>query len=97
MRHLQVCCFVAGASFLRQKKLADMSLLSFIKIIVGCQVVMLTPGHPLRVSILEVANSLEAQINKSPLLAEYRNHPKLAKRHCFCITSSQPYLPSCQP
>lgn len=38
----------------KQKKMADMSLLSFIKII--------------------------AQINKSPLLAEYRNHPKLAKR-----------------
>lgn len=38
----------------KQKKLADMSLISFIKII--------------------------AQINKSPLLAEYRNHPKLAKR-----------------
>eukprot|EP00435_Cladocopium_sp_Y103_P041386 s9_g11.t1 len=43
----------------KQKKLADMSLLSFIKIIVVSPV---------------------AQINKSPLLAEYRNHPKLAKR-----------------
>eukprot|EP00913_Durusdinium_trenchii_P022638 g21261.t1 len=45
---------LSGYSPAKQKKLADMSLLSFIKII--------------------------AQINKSPLLAEYRNHPKLAKR-----------------
>lgn len=40
---LQVCCLVTVKSCLRQKKLADMSLLSFIKIIVGCQVVMLAP------------------------------------------------------
>mmetsp|Transcript_8001 Transcript_8001/g.18604 ORF Transcript_8001/g.18604 Transcript_8001/m.18604 type:complete len:993 (+) Transcript_8001:82-3060(+) len=45
---------LSGHTAAKQKKLADMSLLSFIKII--------------------------AQINKSPLLAEYRNHPKLAKR-----------------
>jgi len=45
---------LSGHSPAKQKKLADMSLISFIKII--------------------------AQINKSPLLAEYRNHPKLAKR-----------------
>jgi len=38
----------------KQQKLADMAMISFIKII--------------------------AQINKSPLLAEYRNHPKLVKR-----------------
>lgn len=42
--------------------------------------------HLLRVSSLEMGNALaKAQINKSPLLAEYRNHPKLAKRHGFCI------------
>lgn len=42
--------------------------------------------HLLRVSSLEVGSALaKAQINKSPLLAEYRNHPKLAKRHGVCI------------
>eukprot|EP00931_Biecheleriopsis_adriatica_P055292 TRINITY_DN32647_c0_g1_i2.p1 TRINITY_DN32647_c0_g1~~TRINITY_DN32647_c0_g1_i2.p1 ORF type:complete len:991 (-),score=185.92 TRINITY_DN32647_c0_g1_i2:95-2998(-) len=45
---------LSGHSPKKQQKLADMSMISFIKII--------------------------AQINKSPLLAEYRNHPKLVKR-----------------
>jgi len=38
----------------KQQRLADLALVSFVKVI--------------------------AQINKSPLLAEYRNHPKLVKR-----------------
>jgi len=45
---------VSGHDAKKQQRLADMALISFVKII--------------------------AQINKSPLLAEYRNHPKLVKR-----------------
>eukprot|EP00418_Pyrodinium_bahamense_P043284 CAMPEP_0179199838 /NCGR_PEP_ID=MMETSP0796-20121207/99431_1 /TAXON_ID=73915 /ORGANISM="Pyrodinium bahamense, Strain pbaha01" /LENGTH=919 /DNA_ID=CAMNT_0020904351 /DNA_START=1 /DNA_END=2760 /DNA_ORIENTATION=- len=45
---------LSGHNARKQQRLADMALISFIKII--------------------------AQINKSPLLAEYRNHPKLVKR-----------------
>jgi class 3 adenylate cyclase len=45
---------LSGHNESKQRRLADMALISFIKII--------------------------AQINKSPLLAEYRNHPKLVKR-----------------
>merc|ERR1719401_3061440 len=45
---------LSGHNTRKQQKLADMSLISFVKII--------------------------AHINKSPLLAEYRSHPKLVKR-----------------
>uniref|UniRef100_A0A7S1KXF4 Guanylate cyclase domain-containing protein n=1 Tax=Alexandrium catenella TaxID=2925 RepID=A0A7S1KXF4_ALECA len=45
---------LSGHAAAKQQRLADMALISMIKII--------------------------AQINKSPLLAEYRNHPKLVKR-----------------
>lgn len=45
---------LSGLNSRKQQRLADMSLISFVKII--------------------------AQINKSPLLAEYRSHPKLVKR-----------------
>merc|ERR1719401_263775 len=45
---------LSGHNPRKQQRLADMALISFIKVI--------------------------AQINKSPLLAEYRNHPKLVKR-----------------
>jgi len=45
---------LSGHNEKKQQRLADMALVSFVKII--------------------------AQINKSPLLAEYRNHPKLVKR-----------------
>jgi len=45
---------LSGHPAKKQQRLADMALISFIKII--------------------------AHINKSPLLAEYRNHPKLVKR-----------------
>lgn len=45
---------LSGHTPTKQRRLADMSIVSFIKII--------------------------AQINKSPLLAEYRLHPKLVKR-----------------
>mmetsp|Transcript_156891 Transcript_156891/g.273078 ORF Transcript_156891/g.273078 Transcript_156891/m.273078 type:complete len:942 (+) Transcript_156891:140-2965(+) len=45
---------LSGLNPRKQQRLADMSLVSFVKII--------------------------AQINKSPLLAEYRSHPKLVKR-----------------
>merc|ERR1719401_741544 len=45
---------LSGHNPRKQQKLADMSLISFVKII--------------------------AMINKSPLLAEYRSHPKLVKR-----------------
>jgi len=45
---------LSGYNAKKQERLADMSLISFVKII--------------------------AQINKSPLLAEYRSHPKLVKR-----------------
>jgi len=45
---------LSGHSAKKQQKLADMSIISFVKII--------------------------AHINKSPTLAEYRNHPKLVKR-----------------
>jgi class 3 adenylate cyclase len=45
---------LSGKSSRKRQRLADMSLICFLKII--------------------------AQVNKSPLLAEYRNHPKLVKR-----------------
>lgn len=45
---------LSGHNPKKQQRLADMALISFVKVI--------------------------AQINKSPLLAEYRNHPKLVKR-----------------
>lgn len=45
---------LSGLNSRKQQRLADMSLISFVKII--------------------------AHINKSPLLAEYRSHPKLVKR-----------------